>query len=129
MILKVESVFSCAHFYSQPLWSEKRNVETFGRCHTPYGHGHNYRLEVEFYVSREGVFKEKKYYQAIINELTEKIDHEHLNFSVPEFINKNPTTENITIYFFEKLKFIIDQKKIATLRVFEMDSLWVELVQ
>lgn len=127
MMLKVESIFSSAHFYSQPLWSEKRNIETFGRCYTPFGHGHNYRLEVEFYISRDQITEEKNFYQSLIHELTKKIDHEHLNFVVPEFKTQVPTTENIALYFFEKLKLTINSEKIAKLRVFEMESLWVEL--
>ena len=38
--------FCAAHRYHRTEWSEERNLEVFGRCASPHGHGHNYRLEL-----------------------------------------------------------------------------------
>ena len=128
MILSLKSSFSSAHFYTQPLWSEKRNIDTFGRCYTPFGHGHNYTLEIDFYIPRDQLFEKKKFYQILMHELTTKLDHEHLNFVIPEFKKTNPTTENLTLYFLEKLKFSIPIEEVSKIRVYEMHNLWAELV-
>ena len=39
--------FSAAHRYWNAEWSAEHNWEVFGKCTSPYGHGHNYVLEVD----------------------------------------------------------------------------------
>ncbi len=127
MILYIKSTFSSAHFYSRPEWSEQKNREVFGRCFTPFGHGHNYTLEVGFQSSPESFLNDQKTYQMVLNLLTEKLDHEHLNFVIPEFKTQIPTTENIAVYFMEKLQQRLSPEKIASVKLFEMDTLWTEI--
>lgn len=38
--------FSSSHRLYSPALSEEENRQTYGRCANPYGHGHNYILEV-----------------------------------------------------------------------------------
>lgn len=127
MILILKSPFSSAHFYSQPRWSEEKNKQTFGRCFTPYGHGHNYALEVGFIATEDSYLSDKDLYQKKLKALTDTLDHEHLNFVLPEFKDKNPTTENIALYFLDKLKETISEKNISYIKLFEMDNLWTEI--
>ena len=121
--LTVKSHFSSAHLYHQPLWSDKKNREVFGRCFTEHGHGHNYTLEVTFTASIENILVQVQRKQNLLDGLTKILDHEHLNFVIPEFKNKVPTTENIALYFSSKLK----NEKVIQLRVYEMTDLWAEL--
>lgn len=127
MILVLKSPFSAAHFYSQPGWDENKNKQIFGRCYTPYGHGHNYVLEVGFTTTAQNYLADKNAYQIILNELTARLDHEHLNFVIPEFKDKNPTTENIALYFLDKLKNKVSESDISFIRLYEMDNLWTEI--
>ncbi|MEN0059819.1 MAG: 6-carboxytetrahydropterin synthase [Bdellovibrio sp.] len=127
MILTLRSSFSSAHFYHQPLWSEEQNLHVFGRCHTPYGHGHNYTLEVAFHCQSDRSEPLRQKYQALLQELTSVIDHEHLNFVIPEFKNQVPTTENIARYFWQKLSARVPNSELVSLRLFEMPQLWVEI--
>lgn len=127
MILSLKSPFSSAHFYAQELWDEAYNRETFGPCYTPYGHGHNYVLEVGFHIESDSVMQQKVYYAQLLKKLTDRLDHEHLNFVIPEFRVKVPTTENIALYFLENLKLSVEESKIAFLRLYEMDTLWTEI--
>lgn len=124
MILSLKSSFSSAHFYEQPLWDKTQNENTFGRCYTPYGHGHNYVLEVGFNTHD---LESKTRYQNLLTQLTTRLDHEHLNFVIPEFKDKIPTTENIALYFLEKLKKVVSEKELSYLRLYEMDTLWTEI--
>ncbi len=126
MIITVQSSFSSAHFYAQPKWDEERNREAFGRCYTPFGHGHNYTLEVGFRSSSSGTSTVQSY-QNLLKGLTETLDHEHLNFVIPEFKDSNPTTENIGLYFVEKLKQLLPAEQIAFVRLYEMENLWTEI--
>ncbi len=127
MIMTLKSPFSAAHFYNQPAWSEERNREVFGRCFTPYGHGHNYTLEISFKVAPQKWREERQELQALMSFLTSVLDHEHLNFVIPEFREKVPTTENIALYFMQKIREHVPADKIVRLRLFEMDNLWTEI--
>ncbi len=118
------SEFSSAHFYHQPLWSQEKNQKIFGRCFTPYGHGHNYVLKSEWALVSEAELVELR---KQIDALVSVIDHEHLNLAVPEFKNKIPTTEVILEYFESQ----INQKmsfKLVNLELFETPEIGARLL-
>jgi len=92
--------FSCAHFYRQKNWSEQKNRDVFGLCFTEYGHGHDYVLEAEF---AEGAIAPEMAQEAL-RALRQKLDHQHLNFVIPEFREQIPTTENILLYCTDRLQ-------------------------
>jgi 6-pyruvoyltetrahydropterin/6-carboxytetrahydropterin synthase len=108
--------FSCAHFYHQPLWTEQKNKTVFGKCFSKYGHGHDYKLEVYFTGESAPVKKS-------LQQLHDKLDHQHLNFMIPEFKTQVPTTENLAIYCLNQLH----SSDIQDLRLYETPDLWVEL--
>lgn len=127
MILTLKSSFSSAHLYHQPAWSNEQNEKTFGACFTEHGHGHNYTLQVSFKTSKESHHQDQEGYQTLLNDLTRVLDHEHLNFVIPEFKTQIPTTENIAQYFLNKLTAKVPTHSIHSLRVYEMDNLWTEI--
>ncbi|HWU44417.1 MAG TPA: 6-carboxytetrahydropterin synthase [Bdellovibrio sp.] len=127
MILTLRENFSSAHLYFQPQWSAEKNLQNFGRCFTEHGHGHNYVLEVSFKVSESNLPEKKKSYQTLLKELCSRLDHEHLNFVIPEFKKIIPTTENILLYFEKKLKDSAAGPHLAGLKLFEMKDLWTEI--
>lgn len=122
--LTLKRNFSCAHFYRQPVWDEKKNRETFGKCFTEYGHGHDYQLEVTFSSGDEASLSK------ILDPIIERLDHQHLNFVIPEFkiggnaIARVPTTENLALYLREQIKV---SAKVEQLKLFERPDLWVEI--
>lgn len=116
MISTIVTQFSCAHFYFQPLWSPEKNRQIFGKCFSEHGHGHDYKLEVSFSGSSSTFSKN-------ISDLTELLDHQHLNFKIPEFKNQVPTTENLALFCYKRL----DSKSIHRLRLYERPDLWVEI--
>ncbi len=127
-------LFSSAHLYDQKKFSREENLATFGRCHTPHGHGHNYVLEIFV----EGRIDERTKMvidltdlDSILLTVTDPLDHQHLNFDVAEFKEKVPTTENIALYLREKVRIELQTRhpslKLKRLRLFETDDLWVEI--
>lgn len=38
--------FSASHRLHSPHFSEEQNQQVYGKCNSPYGHGHNYKFEV-----------------------------------------------------------------------------------
>lgn len=101
--------FSAAHRYHRPDWSEERNRAVFGPCANPYGHGHDYLLEVTV----EGAVDEETGFSVDLGaldallraEVVERLDHQHLNHVVPEFApgGRIPTTENILLLLWGRL--------------------------
>ena len=122
-IVLVASEFCAAHLYKQNRWSDAENKAHFGKCYSDYGHGHNYRLEVGFKNSQTPAFELK----MKVKEATELLDHQHLNFMVPELADKIPTTENIAIFLLKKLHELCPIENLSHIRLSEAKDLWVEI--
>ncbi|GIL18861.1 MAG: hypothetical protein BroJett040_26120 [Oligoflexia bacterium] len=123
MIKGLETSFSCAHFYNQPAWAIDKNKATFGKCYSQYGHGHDYRLQIEF-IEAENT---KSEVQKILNLLKEELDHKHLNFDISHFQKTIPTTENIALYCRKRILYLAPHIEIKLIRLYERPDLWVEL--
>jgi 6-pyruvoyltetrahydropterin/6-carboxytetrahydropterin synthase len=90
--------FSAAHRYWRQDWSPEENERVFGRCTSPYGHGHNYTLEVTIrghVHPQTGMVMNMTDLKALVNEVLGEFDHKHLNEDTPYFRAQIPTTENI----------------------------------
>jgi 6-pyruvoyltetrahydropterin/6-carboxytetrahydropterin synthase len=46
----------------------------------------------------------------IKSEVEDVLDHKNLNLEVPEFKETNPTAENIVIFIYNKLKFVLEDR-------------------
>ena len=55
-----------------------------------------------------------------------QLDHEHLNFVIPEFKTTVPTTENILLYFEKKILSLKLKNQLAFIKLFEMENLYSE---
>lgn len=120
--LSLKSSFSAAHFYNQSRWSAEKNREEFGKCYSEYGHGHDYILEVSFQGEPADLFEKASAFQQKLDGLTQALEHQHLNFMIPEFRETIPTAENIALYFWNKLK----SPEVQALKLYETPDLWVE---
>ena len=100
--------FNAAHRLYRPDWNDAKNKEIFGKCSNPNYHGHNYELIVS--VAGEidpetGFVMDVKILKNLIrSEVEDAFDHKNLNVEVPEFINLNPTAENIVVVIWNKLR-------------------------
>ena len=96
-------MFSASHRLHSDAMSDTVNAATYGKCNNPYGHGHNYALEVT--VSGQvddatGMVCNLVDLDGFVHsEILDRFDHENLNVR-PEFDRLVPTTENLctTIY-------------------------------
>jgi 6-pyruvoyltetrahydropterin/6-carboxytetrahydropterin synthase len=122
--------FCAAHRLNNPSWSEEKNYAVFGKCNNPNYHGHNYEMDVK--VTGEpavdtGFVIDLKYLSDLINEtVIEKLDHKNLNLDVPEFINLNPTAENIAMVIFNILRDKIDEGLDLQVKLYETPRNFVE---
>ena len=84
--------------------SEQENQSTYGKCNNPFGHGHNYTVEVTV----SGPVDEQTGMVCNLTDLDEFIErevlsrygHENLN-TLSEFSQEVPTTENLCIQIYE----------------------------
>src|SRR5438067_227142 len=98
--------FSSAHRYYQKKFTEAQNKKIFGRCYTPYGHGHNYVLELTIsgpIDADTGMVMNLVDVDSILKDVTDPLDHQHLNHDVLAFADTVPTTENIAKYCYDEL--------------------------
>ena len=128
--LVLDSAFSSAHLYQNKSFTDKDNEKIFGRCFSKYGHGHNYKIEVGFQIAAttqdtELVTTEKSLKKKLLK-LTDQLDFVHLNYVIPEFKNTVPTTENILLYFEDKLRALKLKNKLVFIKLFETENLWSE---
>lgn len=100
--------FSASHRLHTPQLSEEDNYRVFGKCNNPYGHGHNYVLEVSFSGKIDpetGMIANLADLDAFVRgKVLEEFDQHSLNEDVPAFRGTVPTTENLCIEIFRRLK-------------------------
>ena len=104
--------FNAAHRLHNKNWSDEKNQKIFGKCNYQNYHGHNYELIVSVtgeinpetgYVIDMGELK-----KIIKNEVEERLDHKNLNIDIPYFNDIIPTTENLSIFIWNKLRNAIE---------------------
>jgi 6-pyruvoyltetrahydropterin/6-carboxytetrahydropterin synthase len=89
--------FAASHRLFSPVLSELENVELFGKCSNPAGHGHNYILEVTIEGdpdARTGMVVDLDQLDREVNErVVDRYDHKNLNEDLPEFRGRMTTSE------------------------------------
>jgi 6-pyruvoyltetrahydropterin/6-carboxytetrahydropterin synthase len=99
--------FSASHRLHSAAMSAQENQAVYGKCNNPYGHGHNYTLEVTVAGAVDaitGMVCNIVDLDAFVNErILERFGHENLN-TLPEFQNTVPTTENLCVELYETLE-------------------------
>jgi len=100
--------FSASHRLHNASLSEAANHEIYGKCNNPHGHGHNYILEVTVsgpVDTATGMIANLADLDAFVErQVLNDYDHKSFNEDVPAFRNVVPTTENLCIDIFQRLK-------------------------
>jgi 6-pyruvoyltetrahydropterin/6-carboxytetrahydropterin synthase len=100
-------LFSASHRLQNDAMSDAENLAVYGKCNNPYGHGHNYALEVT--VSGQVDPKTGMICnlvdldETVRRDVLDRFDHENLNVH-SEFKSLVPTTENLSEAIFNILK-------------------------
>jgi 6-pyruvoyltetrahydropterin/6-carboxytetrahydropterin synthase len=91
--------FSASHRLHSPLLSDRDNAEIYGKCNNPYGHGHDYILEVKVRGEsdpRTGlVVPIRRLDEYVRREVLDAFDHKYLNEDIAAFRETPPTTERV----------------------------------
>jgi 6-pyruvoyltetrahydropterin/6-carboxytetrahydropterin synthase len=100
--------FSASHRLHSKELSEQTNRELYGKCNNPYGHGHNYEVEVTVngpIDARSGRVVDLRDLDGLVQQhVTGPFEHRNLNEEVPEFQQLVPTTENLSVIIDKRLR-------------------------
>lgn len=100
--------FSASHRLHSPRLSEEKNRALYGKCANPYGHGHNYVLEVSVggpLDAATGQVVNVGALDGLVREqILERYDHRNLNADIEELAGVVPTTENLAQALWRALK-------------------------
>ena len=125
--------FSASHRYWRDDWSEQKNKEVFGRCTSPYGHGHNYELHVTVkgpIDPQTGMIINLSTLKQLVNEIVAQFDHKFLNLDTPYFKDRIPTTENIALTLFDLIKkklAEVPKIRLYKIRLYERHDIYAEV--
>lgn len=123
--------FAAAHRYIRSEWDDEKNRAVFGRCYNPPAHGHNYFLELT--VSGEidptnGMVVNLFDLKRVMLDVIEEFDHKNLNLDMPYFKDRIPTSENFAHVLWEKFVVQRDIGALHTLRLYEDEDLYAEVM-
>ena len=100
-------MFSASHRLHSEAMSDAENAATYGKCNNPYGHGHNYTLEVTVSgavdESTGMVCNLTDLDDLVHGEILERFDHQNLN-TLADFATRVPTTENLCMVIYDILQ-------------------------
>ena len=117
--------FAASHRLHNERFSEAENDRIYGKCNNPFGHGHNYILEVSVSGPVDpatGMIANLAELDTFVErEVIEVFDHHSLNEDVAAFRDVVPTTENLCIEIYERLK-SFPKAKLERVRVQETSN-------
>ncbi len=132
MLITRRVEFSASHRCSVAEWSDEKNRSVFGEDANPYGHGHNFVLEVTLGGTVDavtGMIVDLKLVKEILNrEVVDVMDHRFLNEEVPPFDKVVPTPENMARDIWDRLlpHFNSASVQLRQVRLYETENLYVD---
>jgi len=91
--------FAASHRLHSAAFTEQQNRELYGKCNNPYGHGHDYVLDVTATGPVQAGSGQVVHIPTLDRLVSERVlrdfDHRYFNADLPEFQALVPTSENI----------------------------------
>jgi 6-pyruvoyltetrahydropterin/6-carboxytetrahydropterin synthase len=90
--------FSASHRLNSDALTAGENASLYGKCNNPFGHGHDYVLDVsvEGPVDSSGQIVDRSALDALVQDrVLGRVDHRNLNCDLPELQSQVATTENL----------------------------------
>ena len=100
--------FAASHRLHAAELSEEENRRLYGKCSNPYGHGHNYVVEVSARGPADGatgrVLDTALLDEMVARHVLGRFEHRNLNAEVAPFERVVPTSENLGVEICRSLK-------------------------
>ena len=97
--------FCAAHRYWNSRWTEAENFENFGD--DIYLHGHNYNLDItisgEINTDSGFIVNLQKLNNIVQENVISIMDHSQIEKDIDWFENRQPSTENMVVFIWERL--------------------------
>ena len=107
----------------------EQNQATYGKCNNPHGHGHNYVVEIlagGAVDPETGMVVNMAALDDVVrSRVLDRFDHTNLNLD-PLFVNRVPTTENLSKAIFTLLDGEFVPAKLEQVRVEETENNFFE---
>ena len=127
--------FAATHKLWNDSFSDEQNLETFGKCANPSGHGHNYLVEVTIKMPAGSLpdaaqtpnpasMRIGRFEQIVDARLMQLLDHKNLNLDVSAFHKTTPTVENLALFAWQRLAGQFDPAQLHCVTVWESDRTW-----
>ncbi len=114
--------FSASHRLHNDAMSAEENAAVYGKCNNPYGHGHNYIVEVTVSGQvdpRTGMVCNLANLDKFVkHDIVNRYDDGNLN-TMEEFQKLVPTTENLCVEIFGRLQNGFHSAKVEKVRIEE----------
>jgi 6-pyruvoyltetrahydropterin/6-carboxytetrahydropterin synthase len=122
-------MISASHRLYTDTISADENQAIYGKCNNPHGHGHNYVVEVVVagtVAPETGMVVNMAALDEVVRgRVVDRFDHANLNLD-PLFVNRVPTTENLSREVFALLKDALPAGKLEQVRVEETENNYFE---
>jgi len=100
--------FAASHRLNSPVLAPEENRRLYGKCNNPYGHGHNYVVEVSacgpLEPGSQRAVDTDALDRLVAREVLAGLDHRNLNTEVEAFEHAVPTSENLAGEICRRLK-------------------------
>jgi 6-pyruvoyltetrahydropterin/6-carboxytetrahydropterin synthase len=99
--------FAASHRLHSLALSDEQNRVLYGKCNHPYGHGHNYVVEVSARGPLDDVGRavDVSLLDGLVaRQVLEPFEHRNLNAEVAQFEREVPTSENLAREICRRLK-------------------------
>jgi 6-pyruvoyltetrahydropterin/6-carboxytetrahydropterin synthase len=121
--------FSASHRLHAEALTAQANRDTFGKCNNPFGHGHNYRVEVTVAGPIDpstGMVINMATLDAVVNEvIVGRFDHKNLNLDTL-FQAHVSTTESLCTAVYDLLFEALKPAKLDRIRIEETENNFFE---
>jgi 6-pyruvoyltetrahydropterin/6-carboxytetrahydropterin synthase len=100
--------FSASHRLHLPDLSEAENEQLYGKCNNPFGHGHDYVLDVTAQGAADPatgqVVLRGELDRLVREQVLDIFEHRNINLDLRQFERLVPTTENIALVIMNLLQ-------------------------
>ncbi len=124
--------FNAAHRLFRDDFTDKQNMDVFGKCSNPNWHGHNYEL----FITVRGDINEQTGFLVNLKLLSDiirkhvisKLDHKNINIEVDFMQGKLASTENLAVGIWNELNWHISNigVELHCVKVTESENNYVE---
>jgi len=118
-------MLSASHRLHADALTDAENQAAYGKCNNPYGHGHNYVVEVLAggpVIAETGmVIDLVALDETVRKKILDRFDHTNLNLD-ELFVNQVPTTENLCRVVFALLHNALPGAKLESVRIEETEN-------